>query len=164
VKRKRKPLLRTRRNLTLAALQAQFPTDEDARQYLEDMRWPDGVHCPQCRKPPVWKFKGSREKTKLRAGLWGCHTCQKQFTVTVGTIFEHTHVPLQKWLVACFLVFSSKKTISSLELQRRLKLGSYHTALSVTRRIRSAIPKQSLLLNFDEKMRHLLCSAGPAKR
>ena len=155
MKRKRKPLFRTRRNVTLAQLQSQFPTDEKSRQYLEDMRWPDGVHCARCKNPWVWKIKANKE-IGLRPGLWDCGRCKKQFTVTIGTIFEHTHVPLRKWLVACFLIFSSQQ-ISSLELQRVLKLGSYHTALSMTRRIRSALPPQPRVLSFDEKMRRLLC-------
>ena len=63
-----------------------------------------------------------------RDGLHPCRGCRAQFTVTVGTIFEDSHVPLHKWLLAIHLMCSSKKGVSALQIQRNLELGSYHTA------------------------------------
>jgi transposase-like protein len=128
-------------DLTLDKIMAQFSTDEAARGYLESIRWPDGVVCAHCKNneaEKIWKIKAD-EKKKIRAGLYQCAECKKQFTVTVGTIFEDSHIPLRKWLVAWYLVSSSKKGISSLQLKRILGLGSYGTALFMTHRIRHTL-------------------------
>ncbi|WP_276617015.1 IS1595 family transposase [Roseimicrobium sp. ORNL1] len=77
--------------------------------------------------------------TSFRAGLLRCRACEKQFSVTIGTIFEDSHVPLAKWIRAFHLMCSSKKGISSLQLQRNLGLGSYRTAWHMTHRIRLAM-------------------------
>jgi hypothetical protein len=74
-----------------------------------------------------------------RPGVRNCKNCRRQFTVTVGTIFEDSHIPLRKWVIAWYLINSSKKGISSLQLQRMLGLGSYRTALFMTHRIRHAL-------------------------
>ena len=76
---------------------------------------------------------------KIRAGLRYCSNCKSQFTVTIGTIFEDSHIPLRKWLIAWYLLCSSKKGISSLQLQRLLEIGSYRTALFMAHRIRYAL-------------------------
>jgi len=83
-----------------------------------------------------------------RPGLHNCKDCRRQFTVTVGTIFEDSHIPLRKWLVCWFLICSSKKGISSLQIQRILDLGSYRTALFMTHRVRHALKQTS----FDEPL------------
>ncbi len=75
-------------------------------------------------------------------------------TVTLGTILEGTHVPLKKWLIAC-LLFSACERITAVELQRVLELGSYSTALSMIRRLRSAIPQRSPDRSFNESLREL---------
>lgn len=127
-------------NLTMAEIMEHFATDEQAREYLELIRWPNGKVCPHCgntKQERIWKIK---PKGKLiRKGLYHCGECDKQFTVTVGTIFESTHIPLRKWLIAWYLLCSSKKGMSSLQFQRILKLGSYRTALFMTHRIRHAL-------------------------
>ena len=69
----------------------------------------------------------------------GVPTAKAKFTVTIGTIFEDQHIPLRKWLIAWYLICSSKKGISSLQLQRLLELGSYRTALFMAHRIRHAL-------------------------
>src|SRR5262245_27710523 len=120
---KAKPILPTPANLTLDQINTWFATDESARQYLESIRWPDGPVCPHCGGKTSWEIKPNRNK-KIRAGLRHCTDCKKQFTVTVGTIFEDSHIPLRKWLVAWYLLCSSKKGISSLQIQRMLGLGS----------------------------------------
>ena len=134
-------MLPTPDNLTLDEIQSRFSTDQAARSYLEEIRWPKGVFCPHCKTATpklIWKIKANPEK-KIRAGLYHCSVCDKQFTVTVGTIFEDTHIPLRKWLVAWYLLCSSKKGISSLQIQRMLGLGSYRTALFMMHRIRYAL-------------------------
>lgn len=144
---KRKSMLPTPDDLTLDEIQSRFGTDESARQYLEEIRWPNGVVCPrpECKNADqnrIWKIEENPEK-KIRAGLYHCAECDKQFTVTVGTIFEDSHIPLRKWLVAWYLLCSSKKGISSLQIQRMLGLGSYRTALFMMHRIRYALAHPS---------------------
>src|SRR5438132_14414862 len=138
---KRKSMLPTPVDLTLDEIQSRFGTDEAARQYLEEIRWPTGIVCPHCKNADhkhIWEIKENPEK-KIRAGLYHCAECGKQFTVTVGTIFEDSHIPLRKWLVAWYLLCSSNKGISSLQIQRMLGLGSYRTALFMMHRIRYAL-------------------------
>jgi transposase-like protein len=137
---KRQSMLPTPDDLKLDEIQSRFGTDEKARAYLEEIRWPDGVVCPHCKndKKRIWKIEENLDK-KIRAGLYHCAKCKKQFTVTVGTIFEDSHIPLRKWLVAWYLLCSSKKGISSLQIQRMLGLGSYRTALFMMHRIRYAL-------------------------
>src|SRR5437773_6405151 len=138
---KRKSMLPTPDHLTLNEIQSRFGTDEKARQYLEEIRWPNGVVCPHCKNADqkrIWEIQPN-EAAKIRAGLYQCAECKKQFTATVGTIFEDSHIPLRKWLVAWYLLCSSKKGISSLQIQRMLGLGSYRTALFMMHRIRYAL-------------------------
>jgi transposase-like protein len=78
-----------------------------------------------------------------------CSDCKKPFTVTIGTIFEDSHIPLRKWLIAWYLLCSSKKGISSLQLQRLLELGSYRTALFMTHRIRHALKENGYADKLD---------------
>jgi len=134
-------MLPTPSDLTLDEIQQRFGTDENARRYLEEIRWPNGVVCPHCKNADqkrIWEIQAN-DAAKIRAGLYQCAECKKQFTVTVGTIFEDSHIPLRKWLVAWYLLCSSKKGMSSLQIQRMLGLGSYRTALFMMHRIRYAL-------------------------
>ena len=138
---KRKSMLPTPEDLTLDEIQSRFSTDSAARAYLEEIRWPNGVVCPHCQNADpkrIWEIKESAQGN-IRPGLRQCAECKKQFTVTVGTIFEDSHIPLRKWLVAWYLLCASKKGISSLQIQRMLGLGSYRTALFMMHRIRYAL-------------------------
>src|SRR5438270_936060 len=119
-----------------------FSDAEKAREHFEKLRWPDGPVCPHCgelnnayRLEP----KESKKDTHVRKGVWKCAGCREQFTVTVGSIFEDSHIPLHKWLLAIHLMCSSKKGISALQLQRNLELGSYRTAWFMCHRIRWAM-------------------------
>ena len=129
------------KDLTLIQIIDQFPTDEAARLHLEEIRWKDGIFCPHCKCSDQTKFStiAPNPAKKVRAGLRWCSNCEKQFTVTIGTIFEASHIPLRKWLIAFYMICSSKKGISSLQLQRNLELGSYRTALFMAHRIRFAL-------------------------
>ena len=137
-------------SLTLDQINQRFYDDATAREYIESLLWPHGPVCPHCKNADanrIWKIEANPAK-KVRAGLHRCAECGKEFTVTVNTIFESTHIPLRKWLVAWYMVCSSKKGISSLQLQRILDLGSYRTALFMTHRIRHAIQDPA----FNEKL------------
>ena len=109
-------------DLDLDVLSPHFHTAEAAVEYLERLRWANGRVCPHCGVldgPEREHYRIKTESTKRK--LWKCYSCRKQFTVTVGTIFEDSHVPLHKWLLAFYLLCSSKKGMSALQLQRMLK-------------------------------------------
>jgi len=113
--------------------QAIFRDDTAAYEYLEGIVWANGPVCPHCGgMERVGKLKGGRP------GLRKCYHCRKQFTVTVGTVFESSHIPLHKWLQAAFLLCSSKKGISSHQLHRILQV-TYKTAWFMAHRIREAM-------------------------
>jgi transposase-like protein len=109
--------------------------DEQARDYLETIRWPNGPVCPHC---------GSKNCTRLdgkahRHGTIQCNACRGQFTVTVGSVMESSHIPLVKWAMGFHLMCSSKKGFSAKQLQRELGLGSYRSAWFMAHRIRHAM-------------------------
>ena len=119
-----------------ADLQAPAFTDDNAaREAMEAIMWPDGPVCPHCGS--LSKI-GKVEGPSARAGLYYCGECKSQFTVTVGTIFERSKVPLSKWWAAVHLLASSKKGISSHQLHRMLGVH-YQTAWFMTHRIREAM-------------------------
>lgn len=117
---------------------AHFHNDDKARQYLEAIRWPNGPICPHCTSPAHYKLKGEAH----RPGLYKCKDCEKQYTVTVGTVFERSKIPLSKWLMATYLLCSSKKGISSHQIHRTLGV-TYKTAWFMTHRIREAMKDTS---------------------
>ena len=133
------------KDLTLIQIIDRFADDESARQHLEAMLWPNGIVCPHCQCKDQAKFSkiNPNPAAKTRAGLRWCSDCKKPFTVTIGTIFEDSKIPLRKWLIAWYLICSSKKGISSLQLQRILELGSYRTALFMAHRVRHALKETS---------------------
>ena len=112
-----------------------FSNEIKAREHLEKLRWADGRYCPHC---------GNSEGTspvrgkKHRPGLYYCNGCKKQFTVTVGTLFERSHIPLTKWLAAFHLMAASKKGMSAHQLHRMLGV-TYKTAWFMAHRIREAM-------------------------
>ncbi|MBC8028886.1 MAG: IS1595 family transposase [Pyrinomonadaceae bacterium] len=132
-------------------LATHFRDEDAAREYLEAMRWPDGAVCPHCGlvgeaykitpKPKTFEeIKATRKRIrKPRKGLWKCAGCKKQFTVTVKTIFEDSHIPLHKWLLAIHLLCSSKKGMSAHQLMRMLDIGQYKSAWFMAHRIRYAM-------------------------
>lgn len=115
-------------------------TDADkAREHLEAQRWPNGPICPHCGNiDPSTIAKVEGKKQSHRAGLYYCNECKGQFTVTVGTVFERSKIPLNKWMLATFLITSSKKGMSSHQLHRMLGV-TYKTAWFMTHRIREAM-------------------------
>jgi len=129
------------KDLTLIQLFDRFATDEKARKHLEGVLWKNGVVCPHCKCNDQTKIaeRAANPDKKIRAGLRFCSNCKSQFTVTINTVFEDSKIPLRKWLIAWYMICSSKKGISSLQLQRNLELGSYRTALFMAHRIRHAL-------------------------
>src|ERR1700687_2995490 len=106
--------------------------EEAAFRYVETQLWPDGPVCPFCGTvDEATLLKGK----STRPGLWKCRACRKPFTVRMRTIFESSHVPLHVWLQAIYLICSSKKGISTRQLQRTLG-GSMKTAWFLGHRIR----------------------------
>lgn len=114
-----------------------FKDENEARALLERLRWPDGPVCPHCKATKIYRLKlngGNRQVLK-------CAKCRKQFSVTVGTIFEDSHIPLTTWLLAMQLMCSSKKGISAHQLHRMLGL-TYKSAWFMAHRIRHAMTNQ----------------------
>lgn len=116
-----------------------------ARELLESIRWPDGPVCPHCGvEGEAYKLTPKPDSRRPgRPGLYKCGTCRKQFTVTVGTIFEGTRVPLSKWLYAIHLMCSSKKGIAAHQLHRTIGV-TYKTAWFMNHRIRKAMETEPL--------------------
>jgi transposase-like protein len=117
-------------------------TDEnEARCQVESLRWPEGLVCPHCgaRNRATALPVPGRERRQPRAGIYQCNGCRRQFSVTVGTIFESSKLPLRKWLHAIQLMCCRERGWNALEIQSALGLGSYRTARRVCRRIRWAL-------------------------
>ncbi len=109
----------------------------NAREHLESIQWPDGPHCPHCGNFDSDRIKKLQGKS-TRPGVYKCNECRKPFSVTVGTVFERSKVPLNKWVLASHLIASSKKGISSHQLHRMLGV-TYKTAWFMAHRIREAM-------------------------
>ena len=111
-----------------------------ARKHLESIRWPDGPICPHCGVvDKATKLNGK----STRPGVYKCRDCRKPFSVTVGTVFERSKIPLNKWVLATHLMASSKKGISSHQIHRTLGV-TYKTAWFMSHRIREAMRDDSL--------------------
>ena len=115
---------------TLQEFEARFSTEEECRQYLFDLRWPEGFRCPRCGGGKGWP---------VGATLLQCTGCDHQTSVTAGTVFQDTRKPLAVWFRAMWYVTSQKNGASALGLQRVLGLGSYRTAWSWLHKLRRAM-------------------------
>src|SRR5690606_32298449 len=89
-----------------------FQDANAAREHLEAMQWPNGPVCPHCGNVDGERITSMKGKAH-RPGLYNCMECRKQFSVTVGTVFERSKIALNKWLLATFLIASSKKGMSA---------------------------------------------------
>jgi len=112
-----------------------FHDEDKARAWLEARLWPEGPICPKC--GVVGEATLMQGKT-TRAGLYQCNACREPFTVTVGTLYERSHVPLHKWLGATHLMMASKKGISALQISRMIGV-TYKTAWFLCHRIRESL-------------------------
>ena len=155
--------------LNLVTLAQHFSDEDKAREFLEKLRWPDGPVCPHCgevnnayRLEP----KPSKKDTHVRKGVWKCGGCREQFTVTVGTIFADSHIPLSKWLLAYHLLCASKKGMSAHQLHRMLKV-TYRSAWFMAHRIRYTMTQEPLssklqgIIEVDETYIGGKLSVGP---
>jgi transposase-like protein len=115
---------------TLLELEQRFSTDEACRRYLESLRWPAGFVCPRCAHQEAWE---------MSEGLWLCRGCRRQVSVTAGTMFHRTRLPLTLWFRAIWHVTSQKNGASALHVQRMLGLGSYRTAWTWLHKLRRAM-------------------------
>lgn len=119
-------------SLDLVELLAQFGDEQKCRNYLEAIRWPDGIRCPKC--------GGSKISSILKRDQYNCDndSCRYQFSVTAGTIFHDTHLPLIKWFLATYILCQSRKGMSANQLKRMLGI-SYKTAWYLAHRVRAAM-------------------------
>ena len=134
-------------NITISTFQLfkMFPDQESARLYLESRLWPNGAKCPIC---------ASSERIGTRkGGYYRCNACSEDFTVRTGTIFERSHVPLHKWLYAMYLLVTSRKGISSLQLSKEIGI-TQKSAWFVLHRLREAcgddLTKLKGIIEIDE--------------
>lgn len=119
----------SRSTISTFQLFQKFPDAESARKYLESRLWPKGVTCPSCQKT---------DRIGVRKdGFYRCHACKLDFTVRTGTIFERSHVPLHKWVYAMYLLVTSRKGISSLQLGKEIGI-TQKSAWFVLQRLREA--------------------------
>jgi len=114
-----------------------FTNEDQAREALEGIRWPDGPYCPHCGNSDQGRLAKGQGKAS-RPGLYYCADCNGQFTVTVGTVMERSKIPISKWLLAMHLMASSKKGMSAHQLHRMLGV-TYKSAWFMAHRIREAM-------------------------
>ncbi len=137
--------------MNLTEIAKSYHDEDSARAFLEAQRWPDDKPgCPHCgeigrsyRLPPIAGKPKKNGEITYRKGIWKCGGCRKQFTVTVDTIFEDSHIPLHKWLMAFHLLCASKKGMSAHQLHRMLGV-TYKSAWFMAHRIRYAMAQLNL--------------------
>lgn len=115
---------------TLPDLEKRFSSEQACREYLFILRWPEGFICPRCKNGTSWPTS---------RGLWKCGACKYQVSVTAGTIFQDSHLPLTLWFRAMWYITSQKNGMSAQGLQRVLGLGSYETAWALLHKLRRAM-------------------------
>lgn len=115
---------------TLTEFEMRFNSEQTSQEYLFKLRWQEGFRCPRCGASKTWP---------LRSVLWQCAGCGRQMSVTTGTIFQDTHMPLTVWFRAMSWVTAQKNGVSDLELQRVLGLDSYQTAWSWLHKLHRAM-------------------------
>jgi transposase-like protein len=115
---------------TLLELEQRFCTEDACIEYLAVLRWPVGWACPRCAKADGWS---------IRRTHWLCGHCRYEMSVTAGTIFQDSHVPLMIWFRAMWQITSQKNGMSALGLQRVLGLGSYKTSWAMLHKLRRAM-------------------------
>jgi transposase-like protein len=129
----------------------EFIDADKAREVLEAERWPNGPVCPHCESEgESYKLEPKEgSKTHVRKGVYKCGACRKQFTVTVGTIFADSHIPLNKWLAAIHLLCASKKGMSAHQLHRMLGV-TYRSAWFMAHRIRFGVSQEPLSSKLEK--------------
>ena len=125
--------------MNLMQLMRDFDTDKECRDVLEDLRWPEGVACPRCEGKKIYRADHKKARQQF-----DCASCGYQFSVTVGTIFQDSKLPLPTWFAATYVITESKKGVSSNQLKRMLGV-SYKTAWYLSHRIRAAMKEANPL-------------------
>jgi transposase-like protein len=125
--------------MNLMDISTMFSTDAKCREFLTRLRFPEGPRCLRCKAPVV--------ELETEKQLFYCKDCDYQFSVTAGTIFNDSHLPLEKWFTAALLLCEAKKGISACQIQRTLGIGSYKTAWYLCHRIRAAMKEASTMLD-----------------
>jgi transposase-like protein len=124
-----------------------YGEETKARELLESLRWPNGPVSPHCKNSGdkrISKLQAQSARPRgVRRGVYFCGACRRQFTVTVGTVMERSHVPISKWLLALFLLCSSKKSLSANQIHRMIGV-TYKTAWFLCHRIRLAMTPKAL--------------------
>lgn len=144
--------------VSLAEIFIKFSTDDQCLDYIEKMRWPDGVvRCTVCGNDKIVKVERKATSKNRRKWFYLCQekTCHNQFSPTAGTLFADSHLPLLTWFHAVGLMLNAKKGLSAKQLQRDLGIGGYKTAWYLCHRIREAmgsgeIPKLGGTVEIDE--------------
>jgi len=136
--------------MNLKSIIAKYSDPDKAREFFEAQRWPDGTVCPHCGLiGESYRLKAKEgSKSPVRPGVWKCKGCRKQFTVTKGTIFEDSHIPLTTWLMTIHLVCSSKKGISAHQIHRMLGI-TYKSAWFMVHRLRYAATQDPLAAQLE---------------
>lgn len=131
--------------MNLKSIAKHFSDPDMARDFFEKQRWPEGTVCPFCGiVGESYRLKAKPDsKSPVRPGVWKCKGCRKQFTVTKGTIFEDSHIPLNVWLMTIHLLCSSKKGISAHQIHRMLGV-TYKSAWFMVHRLRYATTQDPL--------------------
>jgi len=131
--------------LVLTELRQAYGDEAKARELLEAWRWPNGPVCPHCKNAGdkrISKLEAqSTSQRGVRKGVYFCGACRQQFSVTVGTVLERSHVPISKWVMALSLLGSSKKSLSANQIHRMIGV-TYKTAWFMCHRIRLAMTPQ----------------------
>lgn len=128
------------KNMDLMTLMTDCDTVEECRAILEELRWPKGVTCPRCQSDKISKIQ--------KRFQYDCDSCRYQFSVTAGTIFHDSHLPLPKWFAAIYLMCESKKGISANQISRTIKV-SYKTAWYLCHRIRKAVEEEKIKAQLE---------------
>ena len=147
--------------MNIITIMQRWPNQEAAIAHLEKVRWGENIICPYCGSGKTCAH-ASKDKTSPR---WQCQDCHRAFSVTVGTIFHHTHLPLQTWFLAIALLLNAKKSLSNAQLARDLNLP-YKTAWSLALRIRTAMandPEQKRLFHGIVEMDETYVGGKPRK-
>ncbi len=136
----------------LISLSKYFADENEARNLMERLRWKNGPICPHCGSVSAYKLTAKPDsKNPVRDGVYKCKDCRKQFTVTVGTIFHKSRIPLNKWLAAIYMMCASKKGVSAHQLHRELGI-TYKSAWFMCHRIREAMSQSP----FAEKIKGIV--------
>ncbi|HYA15353.1 MAG TPA: IS1595 family transposase [Syntrophales bacterium] len=132
---------------SLIEILKRFDTEEKCIEHFERIRWPNGLVCPKCQSKRVFKYDTQGKTGKVRH-LYQCVDCKYNYSVTAGTVFHDSHLPLTKWFLAIYLICSAKKGQSAKHLQRHLSV-TYETAWYMAHRIRLAMQEdQDFCLKF----------------